>query len=607
MRGERSGRVKVSARFNERIPKDLRANLAWRRKVHERVAEDPDYAQVMVDACAQDPLFFLNGFGYTYDPRRKPFSKLPFILYPFQEEALLEIISAIGDHDLYIEKSRDTGASWLNISAMTWAWQFKRGMSFLWGSRVEDYVDKPGNSKALFWKFDFLFNNLPTWLRPVGWQPSKHRLRMHVENPETGSLIDGESTTENFARGDRRTAILLDEFAAVEIGHCILSATRDVTDCRLFNSTPRGTNNAFYDIRQTRIKKLRLHWSDHPIKASGLYTTGEDGTLKVLDKYGYPDGYEPILDGKLRSPWYDLQCERAAGLQEIAQELDIDYLGSGYQYFKPDAVQEAIRKYARPPVLVGDLDYDSKTGEPTTFRENPNGKLRLWFFLDKDGKPPLGHKYSLGNDVSAGTGASNSCSAGWDNTTHEKVLEYVDPYIRPEEYARQAVALGRWLGGAFMLWESGGPGRQFGSRVTELGYTNIYYRRLTEKISKKVTDIPGYATTRESKLALVGAYRAQIENGVAVNRSREALEECLEYIFLPDGSVAHSRSTSKTDPSGARSNHGDRVIADALACLGIAERARRPVRDRPEVPYGSLAWRNQARDAAKRDSERDGW
>lgn len=599
--------MKVSAPFNHRVPKELRANLRWRQQVHKRVADDPAFAEVIKQACKCDPLFFLNGFGWTYDPRREPFSRIPFILYDFQEEAVLQIIRAIRDHDLLVEKSRDMGASWLCISSMTWCWWAKPGLSFLWGSRVEDYVDKPGNSKALFWKFDFLFDNLPPFLRPQGWRANEHRMRMHVENPETGSIIDGESTTANFARGDRRTAILLDEFAMVDMGHHILSATRDATDCRLFNSTPKGTNNAFYDMRQTRVEKLRLHWSEHPIKARGLYTTDDEGNLKVLDRYGYPDGYEPILDGKLRSPWYDRECERASGPQEIAQELDIDYLGSGFQYFKPELVHEAIRKYARPPLLVGDLDYDTLTGEPTEFRENPEGKLRLWFLLDRDGKPPKDRKYSLGNDVSAGTGASNSCSAGWECGTHSKVLEYVDPYVRPEEFAKQATAIARWLNNALMIWESGGPGRQFGSRVIELGYGNIYYRRRDEKISRETTDIPGYATTKDSKLALLGAYRSLVEKLVCVNRSKEALEETLEYIHLPDGGVAHSRSTSKSDPSGARANHGDRVIADALGCLGVSERARNPVRKKPEVPYGSLAWRNKQREAEKRDKERDGW
>jgi len=591
--------MKIDAPLNHLIPKDLAGNLRWRAAVQRRAMEDPEYAAAMRDACSRDPLFWLSGFGWTYDPRRKPSSKLPFILYPFQEEAILDLVGAIGDHDLLVEKSRDMGASWLCIAAIAWCFLFRPGQSFLLVSRVEEYVDKAGNPKAMFWKLDYLLDNLPSWLKPEGYNPNIHRCKLHIENPANGSVVDGESTTGNVARGDRRTAIMLDEFAAVEQGHRVLASTRDATNCRIFNSTPAGTSNAFYDVRQTQIKKLRMHWSRHPLKAAGLYTTAEDGTLKVLDPAGLPEGYEPILDGKLRSPWYDNECKRSASAQEIAQELDIDYLGSGYQFFRADAIHEIVRRYARPPMLVGDLEHDDTTADPIRFRENQKGFLRLWCLLDKNDDPPKDHRFVVGVDVSAGTGASNSALAVWDAATCEKVAEYVNPHIRPEALAKQAVALARWFGGAQLIWESNGPGRQFGSRVVELGYGNIYFRKRDEAISGKVTDIPGWAATKETKLVLMGDYRAALEKGDAVNRSREAIEECLEYIFGPDGSIEHARSASKTDPSGARSNHGDRVIPDALAWKLIGESARQPVQEKPETPVGSLAWRRKRREETK--------
>ena len=71
----------VCATFNHHVPKTLRANLKWRKAIYRRIKDDPAFAEVIWEACARDPLFFINGFCWTYDPRRKPFSKLPFILY----------------------------------------------------------------------------------------------------------------------------------------------------------------------------------------------------------------------------------------------------------------------------------------------------------------------------------------------------------------------------------------------------------------------------------------------------------------------------------------------------------------------------------------------
>ncbi len=600
--------ARVETPWRHRIPRDYRQNLLWRKETIIRASEDKDFREGIIQCCREDPIFWINGFGLTYDPRSEPFPKIPFILYDFQEEAILRIIRAIGEHDLLIEKSRDMGASWINMAAIAWMWRFREDQSFLMVSRVEDYVDKAGNPKALFWKFDFLIDNMPSWLQPFGYNKSRHRSKMHIENPETGSVVDGESTTGRVARGDRRTAILLDEFAAVEQGNSVLSATRDATPCRLFNSTPEGTNNAFYETREKMMELggdniLRLHWSEHPKKAQGLYTTDTDGNLKILDvQHVYPRNFKFRLDGKIRSPWYDNECDRAATPQEIAQELDIDYMGSGWQFFKPDQIEVYLRQNARPASYIGDLEHDALTGDPIRFRESDIGRLKVWCNLTEDKYQfPTDMKVVIGIDVSAGTGASNSTIMGYDTRTCAKVFEYANPYVRPEGLALQAVALAKWAGDAFIIWERNGPGRQTGAKIVELGYGNIYYQRQEEAISKKISNIPGWASTKESKLSLLSEYRNRLERNTIANYSRIAIQECLEYVHTPDGSVAHSRSLSKKDPTGAKSNHGDRVIADALAVKGFDERKFSPTEaEKPKAAYGSLAWRNQMREEMRR-------
>lgn len=322
--------------------------------------------------CGADPLFFINAFVYTYDPRKKSCPVVPFITYPFQDVAILELADAIGDHDLLAEKSRDMGATWCFLYAMTWYFVFRPMQTFLCVSRKEDLVDKTGDPDCLFWKIDFMLSRLPWFLRPsVKWN------RLHMENPGNGSTIDGSSTTGDVGRGGRRTACFLDEFASVEEGHKVLKATRDMTTCRLFNSTPKGTNNAFYDMTLTDITKLRFHWTEHPEKSAGLYTSNkETGRLEIIDKeYWEPgdrcvvDEYPFIRDGKMRSPWYDLQCERAAHPMEIAQELDIDYLGSAFQFFDVDTIDKLIKRDSRPAMHVGELDFDPDLLTPERFLE----------------------------------------------------------------------------------------------------------------------------------------------------------------------------------------------------------------------------------------------
>lgn len=541
------------------------ANLEFRTRLLKLAAESVENATELRIMCARDPLFYVNSFVWTYDPRKEP-STLPFVTYPYQDATIIRLIEAIlNGEDILIEKSRDMGASWMCMLAYEWLWHFRDTMSFLLASREEALVDKTGNPDCLMWKLDFIWKNQPGWLTP-----RVHRTHLHAENLETGSVMDGTSTTGDLGVGGRRTGILLDEFSLVTVGHKVLSGTADITRCRTFNSTPRGTGNAYYDQRQNMPESqvIRLHWSKHPEKAKGLYKDPQTN--------------------KLRSPWYDKECERRSHPMEIAQELDIDFLGSDYQFFDPPTLDKCVQNYVRPPLVEGELEYDPETGKPLKFAKVKGGKLKLWMHVDSALRQiPRDRSFIVAADVSTGTGASNSTLSVVDCKTGEQVLTAAFPNMKPDKWATLAVAVARWFkgateeaGGAFLVWEANGPGQIFGDRVIELGYRNIYYRRdekgLTRKRNKAT--IPGFWTNRESKLSMLGVLRREMCGGKFINRDYFSVAECREYVYLMKAnSVGHSRSASTVDPSGANSNHGDRVIAAALACKFLVERKDVPL------------------------------
>jgi len=515
-------------------------------------------------------------------------------------------------------KSRDMGASWMGLTVFEWYWHFFDHLSFLLISRNEKYVDESGNPKSLFWKIDFLHKYQPRWLLPTGrhlGDKDPSRKLLHLGNVDNGSVIDGESTTGDAGRGDRRTGMFIDEHAAFDIndGFKVLRASRDTTNCRIFNSTPQGANNAFYEVvHNTSARLIRLHWSSHPEKARGLYTS-HDGELDILDKafhgpvtlskkgdktkieYQYPENYPFILDGKQRSPWYDNECARCVTEMEIGQELDIDFLGSDYQFFDPLTIEKLKRLYCRDPVVIGDLEYDNVTLEPRRFVENAKGAISLWFALDRDGHVPSDKSFVIGTDVSAGTGASNSVSSVVDKATGEKVGVLRSPHLRPLEFADITVALAKMFNKANMIWDASGPtGKNFTMQVMERHYSNIYYRRDESKMGAKITNQPGYFLSPEPKATLLEEYRAALGAHQFINPSEAGMKETLQFVVRPGGKVEHSAAEASQDPTGARTAHGDEVIADALALKGVNEWASGLQRTlEPEVPVGSLAWRRK--------------
>ena len=586
--------------------------------------------------CSEDVLFYINTFCWTYDPRNPHDSVIPFITYrEFQDESILSMADCVlTGEDFVMPKSRDMGASWMGLTVFEWFWHFRDNLSFLLISRNEDYVDKRGNPKSLFWKIDFLHEHQPRWLLPEGrWLGHKdpERKLLHLGNASNGSVIDGESTTGDAGRGDRRTAMFIDEHAAFELndGFRVLRATRDTTKCRGFNSTPQGANNGFYEVvHNTAARQIRLHWSKHPEKKRGIYTT-EGGEVKLLDDFRgmvmvlskgeqdrshvmFPDNYPFRLDKKLRSPWYDNECARCVSEMEIGQELDIDFLGSDYQFFDQEFIEILREKYCRPAIMTGDLEFDKETLEPKRFTESPNGAMSLWLSLDASGRIPADRSFVLGSDVSAGTGASNSVSSVVDRKTGEKVGVLRSPHLRPTDFAAITMAMGKFFNKAFMIWDASGPtGKTFTQQVLRNGYGYVYYRRQEKKVGQKVTDEPGYYLNPQARESLLEDYRAALSVHGFINRSDQGMKECFQFIRKPDGTIEHSAAANSQDPSGARTAHGDEVIADALSSLALTASRDTPKPQGPEIPPGSLAWRRERKSEASRVASLDilgeGW
>ena len=627
---------KVSCPHYDIVPKDIDANLLFRQKMLNEGMTDELAAQQIKAMCAEDMLFYVNTFCWTYDPRSQE-AVMPFVTYEeFQDDGMMNIADCVvSGEDFVMPKSRDMGASWMGLTVFEWFWHFRPNLSFLLISRNEDYVDKSGNPKALFWKIDFLHQYQPHWLLPSGrWMREKDPMRskLHLGNYDNGSVIDGESTTGDAGRGDRRTAMFIDEHAAFELndGYRVLKASRDTTKCRGFNSTPQGANNAFAEVvENTSARMIRLHWSTHPGKNRGIYTT-ENDQVKLLDKFTgmvtfkkkgenesrqllYPDQYPFKLDGKLRSPWYDNECARCVSEMEIGQELDIDFLGSDYQFFDSEFIDLLRKKYCRPWLLEGDLELNTDTCQPKRFVENvKHGILYLWIPLTPEGKVPKDRQFVIGSDISAGTGASNSVSCVVDRATGEKVGVLRTPTLRPTSFASLTIALARFFNNAFLIWDASGPtGKTFTQQVMRKTYGHVYYRKNEKKIGQQQTDEPGYYLNPRAREALLEDYRAALSEFKYINRSETGMKECLQFIRKSDGTIEHSASANSLDPSGARTAHGDEVIADALASLGVNDKTVTPKSKEPELPYGSLAWRQkQQRDAEaekKRDDLGSGW
>ena len=239
-----------------------------------KIRENPDMLPGLFAYYRENPAEFITDWGQTYDPRnveRGLPATVPFILFPRQREWVDWVIARWrGQEPGITEKTRDMGMSWCSVALACTLCLFNDGMSVGFGSRKENYVDKLGDPKSLFWKARMFMEGLPPEFRR-GWTRD-HAPHMRVKFPETGSVMTGEAG-DNIGRGDRASIYFVDEAAFLERPMLIEASLSATTNCRIDISTPNGNANPF---AQKRFKfdperVFTFHWRSHPARGDEWY------------------------------------------------------------------------------------------------------------------------------------------------------------------------------------------------------------------------------------------------------------------------------------------------------------------------------------------------
>lgn len=610
--------------------KDVAKNIAFRKMVREKCREDIGFRRLVMELCSRDILFFAAVFGCVQEPRGRTVKTLPFIPYGFQERLIADINDCWGVRHVIIVKSRTMGATWVVcgiIDAHKFLFSTSEGIL---GSSDANMVDKTGSKNTIMAKLDFVLSKLPWWMLD-GYRADSSECRQNFmfRHPKTESAYVGASTTEDIGRGGRGTVIELDEFAKWKVSesNSAHASIIHTSDCAIIFSTPRGAVGAFHDQwinEDSPALKIRLHWTDHPIYRRGMYRSNADGELELIDdefwnaegpvhrrwknnkEFAFTkDNYPFVLDGKVRSPWYDEMCIKCGSAVRIAQELDCDFSGSDSPFFDADTVRRKESEHAKEPLMVCNPIVDFDAGRILGIKESNNGLLSLWELPDERNEFPSYVKYAIGVDVSAGTKgaqASNSVITIFDRFTRKQVAEYVSNSVKPHRLAEIASALGHMFNTAMINWENGIHGQTFLDRlVTELHYPNLYRGREREvEGGRKLKKYPGWWPRPTSKMAAFERMAAsQADDGIIL-LSKKAYIEQRQFVWVDPQTVEHRRALSAESPSERKGSHGDRVSAVICAIKIFDDYPVTPPAD-PDKPVDrrSLAFRNGLRKTRK--------
>jgi phage terminase large subunit len=297
--------------FDFKNPDYTRVILARIERL-QRLREHPQLLPGLKLYYRENPWQFVSDWGVTFDPRnpeRGLPTVTPFVLFPKQIDWMKWVFESWKKQRAGLtEKSRDAGISWCAVSLSCALCLFNEGLHIGFGSRKEEYVDKP-IPKSLFFKARQFMAHLPPEFRGT-WTLAKHAPHMRVEFPDSGSYMSGEAG-DNIGRGDRASIYFVDESAHLERPQLIDASLSATTNCRQDVSSVKGMANPFAEKRHSwpDDQIFIFDWRDDPRKDDVWYAK----QVKDLD---------PVI---------------------VAQEIDRDYLASIEGQIIPSAwVQAAI-------------------------------------------------------------------------------------------------------------------------------------------------------------------------------------------------------------------------------------------------------------------------
>lgn len=593
-------------------PKTLRENLIFRSEVLTKCETDPVFLGAIQELTKRDVLFFFNTWLWAEDPfadkgERHGIPKIrmrPVITYGFQDEFIVSLKEAIDrGEDILADKSRDMLATYMVLGVFLHGW-LNNGHKYVITSWKEDEIDGKEDTSTHFGKLRLFLRRLPYFLLPNGWDWRRNSSYMKLQNPENGGTITGSAASASLASGRREDAIFMDELSKWEKyqREGWISAS-DSTKCKVGVWTPRGSGNFAAELmRGDEVqKKHHLLWHLHPEKR---YTSKEHlevvkkggvrdktGGYVVQVKEGGPSGCYLDQHGKIRSEWYDEECKKRTK-EDIAENLDCNYLTSGQPYFDTLICEENLRLMSKEPKLVGNLlwkvapVFDSKSGDcinqdqlVVELVENFNGRVKVWEL------PENGYEYgySISADVAEGLEQGDYSSASVLRRFGDKpeFVATLHGHLKIFEYAEELAKLGVYFNRAYIAVERNKDGSAVILQLLKL-YRWLWHKDVITKGYPQMTDKIGFETAnRHVKHSVCGELQKAISLREFVDPDTGFWNETLTFVNNNGALEAQGKSQGQKC-------FDDRVMDRAIN-LWASMRMPSPVLKREKVKR--IGWR----------------
>lgn len=476
--------------------------------------------------CTASAEYFLTNYGWVYHPKK---GHVKFNLFAYQKESLKSFQE---NRFNIILKSRQTGYSTLTAGYIAWMIIFHKA------KEIVVVANKQDNAQGFIRKVKTFIKKTPDWMVPNFDSDNKKRIEL-----TNGSWVAAQATTGDAGRSESLSLLVIDEAAMIDTGKvddlwAAAFPTLSLGGSAIIISTPKGVGNFYHKQWLSAMNKdsdfvpLVAHWTEHPLYGKGA--TWECTNCGHVQNHGNVNPLKPVIvcdncaENSLKptSAWYKEQAKQLGDPRKVAQEMDMDFLGSGDNVIMEEYIRQA-EKNCRVPILV--------TG--------PQNNLWVWE------EPIVGEEYLITADVARGDGSDYSACHVIKKRNKEQVAEYRGK-IPPDMYAKFLIELGEQYNEGLIVCEANSIGYATCLKLVELEYPNIFYsmkgfhgrdRRKLEKAFKN-TDamIPGFQTTMTTRPLMMAQLEQDIRTMEFIIRSTRTIAELRTLIWVNGKPMAMS-------------------------------------------------------------------
>lgn len=187
-------------------------------------------------------------------------------------------------------------------------------------------------------------------------------------------------------------------------------------------------------------------------------------------------------------------------MQEYPTTQEEAFLSTGQTYFSTAKVAKLLEVAEKG--TCGELGANEK-GE-IIFHEVSSGSLEVFK------QPEVGTRYIIGGDTAEGLAHGDAQVLYVINQKTEECDALYRSQVAPDELATEAYKLGKFYNWALVGIEVNKDGLWVNDALEKMGYVNLYYRKVFDDITQKITKFFGWKTTSATRPFALAALKAVV-------------------------------------------------------------------------------------------------